>query len=67
MQEEMEALEQNRTWNLVSLWNGKMAICCRWVYTLSLIYGSLAHLKVRLVAKWYSQVMELTIKILYPL
>ena len=33
MVEEMQALDDNGTWNLVRLLAGKKAIGCRWVFT----------------------------------
>lgn len=33
MKEEMDSLEKNRTWKLVSLPKGKRAIGCKWVFT----------------------------------
>lgn len=56
----MIVLEQNNTWELVTLPLGKKAIGCKWVYTVKLNpNGSLASLKARLVAKGYSQVYGL--------
>ena len=61
MQEKIATLEQSRTWELVTLPPGKKTVGCKWIYTVKLNPdGSLAHLKVRLVAKRYSQVYELT-------
>ncbi|KAK9063841.1 hypothetical protein SSX86_017713 [Deinandra increscens subsp. villosa] len=57
MIEEMEALDQNNTWNLVNLPINKKAIGCKWVFTVKVNPdGSLARLKARLVAKGYAQV-----------
>jgi len=45
-------LEQNETWELVTLSSGKKAVGCKWVYNVKLnLDGSLARLKARLVAK----------------
>jgi len=32
MKEELEALEENKTWSVTKLPPGKIAIGCRWVY-----------------------------------
>lgn len=56
MKEEMDALEQNNTWDLVTLPKGKHAIGCKWVFTVKVNPdGSIARLKARLVAKGYAQ------------
>ncbi|CAM8937083.1 unnamed protein product [Rhodiola kirilowii] len=56
MIEEMNALDANCTWDLVSLPVGKKCIGCRWVYTVKVNSdGSVARLKARLVAKGYAQ------------
>ena len=33
MIEEMTALHENGTWELVPLPEGKITVCCRWVFT----------------------------------
>jgi len=33
MEEEMEALQKNKTWKLVELPKGKKTIGCKWVFT----------------------------------
>ncbi|KAL5741578.1 hypothetical protein ACOSP7_028310 [Xanthoceras sorbifolium] len=56
MIEEMNALDDNGTWNLVDLPSGKRAIGCKWVFTVKVNPdGSVARLKARLVAKGYAQ------------
>ena len=56
MQEEMDALDANGTWELVPLSPGKKAIGCKWVFTVKVNHdGSVARLKARLVAKRYVQ------------
>ncbi|KAL0283172.1 UNVERIFIED_CONTAM: Copia protein [Sesamum angustifolium] len=57
MNEEIAALEQNQTWEVVDLPLGKRAIGSKWVYKLKLRPdGSIYRYKVRLVAKGYNQV-----------
>ena len=49
--EEMQALQKNSTWELVSLPEGKKTIRCRWVFTVKLkTDGSIDRYKARLVA-----------------
>jgi hypothetical protein len=55
MIEEMNALDDNGTWNLVKLSQGKQVIGCKWVFTVKVNPdGSVARLKARLVAKRYA-------------
>jgi len=56
MEEEMESLEKNRTWDLVPLPKGKRAIGCKWVFKkkeASPEAGGVRH-KARLVAKGFA-------------
>ncbi|KAL4366882.1 hypothetical protein GQ457_05G017780 [Hibiscus cannabinus] len=56
MKEEIIALENNHTWDLVSLPPGKQTIGCKWVFRTKLKSdGSLERYKARLVAKGYTQ------------
>ncbi|MCO5606135.1 hypothetical protein L7F22_060322 [Adiantum nelumboides] len=56
MDEEMDALYGNETWNLVPLPKGKKSIECRWVYKVKHdIDGSVSRYKAKLVAKGYAQ------------
>lgn len=56
MLEEMNALEKNKTWELVELPSGKEAVGCKWVYTIKHSpEGKIERFKARLVAKGYSQ------------
>lgn len=56
MEDEMHALEQNETCELVPLLAGKKTVVCRWVYTVKLNHdGTFARLKACLVAKGYSR------------
>lgn len=55
MIEEMNALDDNSTWDLVSLPVGKKTIRYEWVFVIKVNPdGSIAHLKARLVAKGYA-------------
>ncbi|RZB60244.1 Retrovirus-related Pol polyprotein from transposon RE1 [Glycine soja] len=57
MIDEMQALENNGTWELVPLPPGKTTVGCRWVYTVKVgPNGQVDRLKARLVAKGYTQV-----------
>lgn len=56
MRSEIQTLQDNHTWDLVSLPPGKFPIGCRWVYKVKLeSNGDMGRFKVRLVAKGYTQ------------
>ena len=58
MDKEIQALEQNHTWELTSLPPGKTPIGCKWVYRINLKsdgIGPVERYKARLVAKGYTQ------------
>eukprot|EP00253_Pinus_taeda_P028643 PITA_28643 len=56
MEEEIEAIERNDTWGLVSLLKGKCVIGVKWVYkTKRNIEGKIERHKARLVIKGYKQ------------
>ena len=56
MNEEMDALQRNKTWELVDLPRGKKTVGCRWIYTVKLnSSGNIDRYKARLVAKGYTQ------------
>ncbi|CAL8174598.1 unnamed protein product [Prunus armeniaca] len=56
MNVEMDALNKNKTWDLVPLPQGKKAVGCIWVFTLKhKADGSIDRYKARLVAKGYTQ------------
>ena len=55
MDEEMVALDDNETWDLVQLPQGKKPISCKWVYKIKHnTDGSVSRYKARLVAKGYA-------------
>ncbi|KAG8478601.1 hypothetical protein CXB51_028410 [Gossypium anomalum] len=60
MQEEMESLHKNRTWDLVKLPKGKKAVRCKWVFKKKKGTPRVEErrYKARLVAKGYSQIPE---------
>ena len=52
MREEMSALENNKTWEIVERPKGKNIVDCKWIFTLKYkVDGSLERHKARLVAK----------------
>ncbi|PRQ39952.1 putative RNA-directed DNA polymerase [Rosa chinensis] len=56
MNEELEALQKNSTWDIVTMPAGKKTVGCRWVFTVKLkADGSIDRYKARLVAKGYTQ------------
>lgn len=56
MNEEMNSLKKNNTWELVDYPPGKKIVGCRWVYTVKYkADGTIERFKARLVAKGYTQ------------
>ena len=55
MNEEMESLVRNQTWDLVEFPVGKQALHNKWVYMLKEEYGVKKRYKVRLVVKGFAQ------------
>lgn len=56
MADELQALERNGTWSVVSLPAGKRPVGCKWVYKAKFLAdGTLHRYKARLVAKGYTQ------------
>ncbi|CAA7042927.1 unnamed protein product [Microthlaspi erraticum] len=56
MNEELEAMEVNRTWTIESLPPGKNVVGCKWVYTIKYkADGTIERYKARLVAKGFTQ------------
>ncbi|KAL9281348.1 putative RNA-directed DNA polymerase [Arabidopsis thaliana] len=56
MDEELGAMELNKTWSVVSLPPGKNVIGCKWVYTIKYNPdGTIERYKARLVAKEFTQ------------
>lgn len=53
---EMQALQKNGTWTLMSLPEGKKTVGCRWVFSIKhKADGSIERYKARLVTKGYTQ------------
>ena len=56
MEEEMENLEKNKTWDLVPLLVGKQVIGCWWVYKVKChVNGQVERYQARLVVKGCAQ------------
>ena len=56
MKQEIEALESNQTWDIVTLPKDKRPIGCKWVYKIKYKpNGEVDKYKARLVAKFYNQ------------
>jgi len=60
MLDEMNALQNNGTWELVPLLSKKFVVGCRWIFAIKVgPYGTIDRLKARLVAKDYTQIFGL--------
>lgn len=56
MEEELQALDENNTWTVVKLPEGKKPVGCKWVYKIKFRSdGSIERHKARLVAKGFTQ------------
>jgi hypothetical protein len=55
MQEEIDVVVQNRTWDLTDLQHGHRAITLKWVFKLKDQTGKVVKHKVRLVARGFVQ------------
>ena len=57
MNEEIESLQKNHTWDLVELLEGKRFVGCQWIFKKKFDLSSteIIKYKARLVAKGYSQ------------
>jgi hypothetical protein len=58
MQEEMQSLEKNGTWDVVRMPKQKKAVCCKWIFKRKegLFPNEPPRFKARLVAKGFSQI-----------
>jgi len=60
MQEELNALNANNSWQITTLLPGKKTIDCKWVFKVKhKSDGTIDHHKARLVAKGYTQLKGL--------
>ena len=60
MIDEIRALENNGTWELIPFPSGKKTVGCKWVYTIKVGHnGGVDRLKARLLAKGYTQIYGL--------
>lgn len=58
MHTEMDALQHNHTWDIVSFPSGVKHVSCRWVYALKFLAdGTIDRRKARLAAKGFTQVL----------
>ncbi len=65
MEEEIKAIEKNKTWFLINLPAGKEAIGLKWIYKTKLnTDGSVLKYKAHLVAKGYAQVYRVDVPLL---
>ena len=56
MNEELDALHKNHTWDMVDLIPGQSVVGCRWVYKIKIkADGFIERYKARLVAKCFTQ------------
>lgn len=57
VRDELRALEENHTWSIVRLPEGKKTVGCKWVFSVKFNSdGSINRYKARLVAKGFTQV-----------
>ena len=55
MDDELQAFEQNHTWDIIDLPNGKNGMGCKWVYKIKThLVGSIDHYKAHQVAKGFT-------------
>ena len=60
MLDELSALQNSETWELVPLPSGKSIVGCRWVFAIKVgPDGTIDYLKARLVAKGYTEIFGL--------
>lgn len=56
MQDEIESMKENKTWNLVELPSDRKAIGCKWIFKIKMdSSGKISRYKARLVAQGFSQ------------
>ncbi|RVW95350.1 Copia protein [Vitis vinifera] len=60
IEEEIRALEKNRTWELIELLEGKSPVKSKWIFTIKYkANGSVDRYKARLIAKGFTQSHEI--------
>ena len=58
--DEMKALQNNNTWELTTLPDGKKTVRCKWVFTMKYkVDGTIESYKARLVVKVYTQTYDI--------
>ena len=57
MDEEINALDKNNTWEIINVPNNKKIVGCKWLFnTKYKLEGNIDRFKARLVAKGYTQI-----------
>ncbi|KAM2195645.1 hypothetical protein ACFX1R_029623 [Malus domestica] len=63
MQDELHALDQHKTWSIVTLPKGKKTVGCRWIYKVEFNSDwSIERHKARLVARGFTQIFDVDYK-----
>ena len=68
MQDEMESLEKNGTWDLVKLPKDKKSVHCKWIFKTkkAMSPSEPVRYKARLIAKGYSQILDIDFNDVFP-
>ncbi|KAB2617910.1 hypothetical protein D8674_013779 [Pyrus ussuriensis x Pyrus communis] len=63
MQDELQALDQHKTWSIETLHKGKKTVGCKWIYKVKFNSdGSIERHKARLVARGFTQTFDVDYK-----